>query len=447
MARLKQKLAGFQLKALLPKRLFGRSLIIVITPIVLMQAVIAYTFFERHWDRVNRRLARAVASDISLLVETWQTLPAGVQFDTVADRAARTINLELAFLSDEKLPDEGIKTPFSVPEATLDRELAARIAHPFWFDAVTYDDYVDIRVELPEGVLRVLAPRNRITSETAHIFILWMIGSSLVLLAIATIFLRNQVRPIAALAEAAEGFGKGRQFPNFKPAGAEEVRRAASAFIEMRDRIQRQIQQRTAMLAGVSHDLRTPITRMKLQLAMLPDSEEKDDFAADLLEMERMLEGYLAFARGQQAEAVTDVDIAQLLGEIRTEALRHGAKIDVSVTEGLHLQVRRVALKRCIVNLVENACSFGRNVRIKAERRDTGVEVTVEDDGPGLAEADFDAAFRPFHRLDESRNQDRPGVGLGLAIARDVARSHGGDIVLGRSAALGGLRARLWLPV
>ena len=201
------------------------------------------------------------------------------------------------------------------------------------------------------------------------------------------------------------------------------------------------------MLAGVSHDLRTPITRMKLQLAMLPDSEEKEDFAADLTEMERMLEGYLAFARGQQAESVTNVDIAQLLDEIKTEALRHGAKIDISVTDGLHLQVRRVALKRCIVNLVENACSFGRNVRIRAERRDALVEVTVEDDGPGLAEADYDAAFRPFHRLDESRNQDRPGVGLGLAIARDVARSHGGDIVLGRSAALGGLRARLWLPV
>ncbi|HBA41939.1 MAG TPA: two-component sensor histidine kinase [Alphaproteobacteria bacterium] len=447
MARLIQKLAGFQVKALLPKRLFGRSLIIVIAPIVLMQAVIAYIFFERHWDRVNRRLARAVASEISLLVETWQTLPAGVQFDTVADRAARTINLELAFLSDDKLPAEGLKTPFSVPAATLERELALRIAQPFWFDAITYEDYVDIRVQLPEGVLRVLAPRSRITSETAHIFILWMIGSSLVLLAIATIFLRNQVRPIAALAEAAEGFGKGRQFPNFKPAGAEEVRRASSAFIEMRDRIQRQIQQRTAMLAGVSHDLRTPITRMKLQLAMLPDSEEKEDFAADLTEMERMLEGYLAFARGQQAESVTNVDIAQLLDEIKTEALRHGAKIDISVTDGLHLQVRRVALKRCIVNLVENACSFGRNVRIRAERRDALVEVTVEDDGPGLAEADYDAAFRPFHRLDESRNQDRPGVGLGLAIARDVARSHGGDIVLSRSAALGGLRARLWLPV
>ncbi len=447
MARLRQKIAEFQVKSILPKRLFGRSLIIVIAPIVLMQAVIAYIFFERHWDRVNRRLARAVASEISLLVETWQTLPAGVTFDSVANRAARTIHLELAFLNDEKLPDEGPKTPFSMPEATLARELAKRIPQPFWFDAVTYEDYVDIRVQLSDGVLRVLAPRNRITSETAHIFILWMIGSSLVLLAIATVFLRNQIRPIAALAEAAEGFGKGRQFPNFKPAGAEEVRRASTAFIEMRDRIQRQIQQRTAMLAGVSHDLRTPITRMKLQLAMLPPSEEKEDFAADLTEMERMLEGYLAFARGQQSEAVTDVDIAQLLEEIRTEALRHGAKIDISVTEGLRLEVRRVALKRCIVNLVENACSFGRNVRIRAERRDVLIEVTVEDDGPGLAEEYFEEAFRPFHRLDESRNQDRPGVGLGLAIARDVARSHGGDIVLSRSAVLGGLKARLWLPL
>ncbi len=434
------------LKNLLPKGLFGRSLLIVVAPVVLLQAIVTYIFFERHWDTVTRRLSRAVAGEVAMLTETYSRPIDTVTMQTVNAQAARTFQLEVVFLPGEKLPEKKVKESLFSPVLTLEDELSRQIAHKFWIGAHPYGDYLDLRIQLNQGVLRILTPRNRVTSQTAHIFILWMFGTSLVLLSVAVIFLRNQVRPIALLAEAAEEFGKGREVPDFKAAGATEVRQAAAAFLEMRDRIGRQIAQRTFMLAGVSHDLRTPLTRMTLQLAMLPESDEIEALRADIREMQYMLDEYLAFAGDQAGEAESQTDISQLIGEIAAEYVRRGTPFQVQSEQNLCLPLRRGNFKRCIVNLVENAHSHGKHVEIHAVRTGDHIEIAIEDDGPGLPPEKYEDAFLPFQRFDDSRNPDRAGVGLGLAIARDIARSHGGDINLGRSQ-LGGLRATIRVPV
>jgi two-component system osmolarity sensor histidine kinase EnvZ len=295
-------------------------------------------------------------------------------------------------------------------------------------------------------VLTTVTTRKRLFSPTTYIFTLWMVGSSLVLVAVATIFMRNQVRPIRRLAAAANSFGKGRDVPHFRPAGAAEVRQAAQAFIEMRDRIKRQIEQRTEMLAGVSHDLRTPLTRMKLELAMLGDSAEIDELKADVEEMEKMVDGYLAFARGEGAAAPEPADISAVLEQVVASARKEGARIDLHTEEHLVLPVRLDAIRRCFTNLVLNAVRYGKHVQVRAGRRADAVEVLVDDDGPGIPADQREAVFRAFFRLDPSRNIETGGVGLGLTIARDVVRAHGGDILLDQSP-LGGLRARLRLPL
>jgi two-component system osmolarity sensor histidine kinase EnvZ len=274
-----------------------------------------------------------------------------------------------------------------------------------------------------------------------------MVMSSLVLLTVAVIYLRNQVRPIQRLARAAESFGKGRDVPDFRPAGAAEVRAAAQAFLKMRERIERHIKQRTEMLAGVSHDLRTPLTRLKLELALMPETPERDAMHADVEEMERMLSEYLAFARGQGVEAAEATDLSAYLEEIAADHARHGAALTRKIPKGLRVPVRRNAFRRMVVNLLDNAETYGDSVRLSARRTRSGIEIAVEDDGPGIPPEKREEAFRPFHRLDEARSPDRSGVGLGLAIARDIARGHGGDLELGKSDTLGGLKATVRLPV
>lgn len=419
---------------------------IVIIPVVLLQAIITYIFFERHWDTVTRRLSRAVAGEVAMLTESYAASPTAADQQVLNAQAARTFQLEVAFLPGETLPEKMGNEPFFSPVVTLADELGKHIAQKFWISAHPYGDYLDLRVQMNQGVLRILTPRNRVTSQTAHIFILWMFGTSLVLLSVAVIFLRNQVRPIALLAEAAQEFGKGREVPEFKPSGATEVRQAAAAFLEMRDRIKRQIAQRTLMLAGVSHDLRTPLTRMNLQLAMLQDSEEIEALRADIREMQYMLDDYLAFAGGQAGEAESHTDIGVLIREITQECSRQGQTLHGHAPPDLILPLRRANFKRCIVNLVENAYAYGKNVELRAAQAGDHITITVDDDGPGMPQEKYEEAFLPFQRLDDSRSPDHAGVGLGLAIARDIARSHGGDIRLDRSQ-MGGLRATISVPL
>lgn len=435
---------------ILPRTLFGRSLVIIVTPVVLLQLIATYVFYERHWDSVARRLAEGVGGEIAAVIEGMRTLSDEGDLERLVDRARRHLRLKVAFLPGEKLPEQpppGLRiNPFSTLDRILDRSLRRRLVDPFQFDTVSLPENIEILVQLEDGVLQVIVRDKRVFSNTTYIFILWMVGSSLVLLAIAIIFLRNQMRPIRHLAEAAESFGKGREVLDFRPSGAIEVRQAAGAFLEMRDRITRQITQRTEMLAGVSHDLRTPLTRMKLQLALLGDGAEQSDLKSDVDEMERMVDGYLAFARGQDTEAAVETDLPTLLDEVVSDVRRQGGEIRFESSGALPALIRPNAFKRCITNLVENARRHASTVAITAIRHTDSIEIAIEDDGPGIPAGEREAVFRPFHRLEQSRNRATGGSGLGLTIARDVARGHGGDLTLADAPA-GGLRAVIRLPV
>jgi two-component system osmolarity sensor histidine kinase EnvZ len=331
-------------------------------------------------------------------------------------------------------------------DQALSDELRRQIGRPYWIDTVGKSALLEIRVQLDNNVMRVFARRSAAYVSNSEIFLLWMVGTSTVLLIVAIIFLRNQIKPILRLADAAESFGKGREVPNFRPRGAREVRRAAAAFIEMKTRIERAMEQRTAMLAGVSHDLRTVLTRFKLELALIEDSPEVDAMKKDIDEMARMLEAYLAFARGDSGEIAAPTDMAEFLEELRLDAERHGHTTSVVFHGPPIVTVRPAAFRRCLGNLVSNAARFAPSISITGHRDHRYLTVTVDDDGPGIPAEMREEVFKPFLRLDDARNQDEGGTGLGLAIARDIARSHGGDITLG-DGPLGGLRATVRVPV
>jgi len=436
------------LKQLMPRRLFSRSLMIIVLPMLILQLVVTIVFFDRHYRITTATMTRGVVNDVGYMVMLENSLPPGAERDKQRQTAANMFGYTAQFI-----PSDRLTRTVSSPATVLDRQLAFILESQFGgnvdFDTQRSPDFVDLRMQLKDGVLRMLIPRARVTASNADIFIFWMIGSSMVLMAIAVLFLRNQVKPIERLAYAAEAFGKGRAVSDFKPYGAAEVRRAAAAFILMRERIDRYVQQRTDMLAGISHDLKTPLTRMRLQLAMMPKDADNEAMAADLSEMERMLNEYLEFARGAGAEDSEPVDLAALAEEAISDSARahhDGARITLVGAEPLTVAVKRHPLKRCLINLIDNALKYGRRVEVHLKRAGRSVELSVEDDGPGIPEEQREEAFRPFRRLDEGRNLQAGGVGLGLAIARDIARAHGGDVTLDKSA-LGGLRAVIRLPI
>ena len=428
-----------------PKGLYVRALIIIIAPMVLLQSVITFVFLERHWETVTRRLSIATVQNIAMLIDIYKAYPRGNA--TLVKLANDDLGLGVTIVPNDELPQLRSKPFFDLLDRTLSDEITRQIGRPFWIDTVGASDLVDIRIKLDNAVMHVLARRSQTYASNSQIFLFWMLGTSLVLLTVAILFLRNQIKPILRLAEAAESLGKGRPTPpDFRPRGAREVRQAAQAFIEMRDRIERHVEQRTTMLAGVSHDLRTVLTRFKLQLAMFEESPELDAMRADVDEMQAMLEDYVAFAKGASGEEIVRTDIREILTEVRNQT--HG-KSDISIdVDGAPLVVplRRHAFKRAVANLVNNAVRFADHVAVSAGREDGSLVVEVEDDGPGIPEVERDQVFRPFYRLDDARNQDAGSTGLGLAIARDIARIHGGDIALSQSR-LGGLRAVLKVPV
>nr|WP_245572986.1 ATP-binding protein [Lichenihabitans psoromatis] len=430
---------------ILPKRLYSRSLLIVIVPMVILQCVIAYFFMERHWQSVTFRLSTALTQDIAALIDLYRTTPLDHGTANLERIAFERLALDVDFLPKQSLPTALPKPFFSLLDHSLSNEIRKQIGLPFWIDTVGRSSMVEIRIQLGDAVLRVLARRSAAYASNAHIFILWMLGTSSVLLAVAIAFLRNQIRPIVRLALAAENLGKGRLI-DYRPSGALEVRRAGYAFIEMRRRIERTLEQRTTMLNGVSHDLRTILTRFKLSLALMEEGPDSEALQKDIDEMGRMLEAYLAFARGDAGEVSAAVDIGALLEELKSEAERQGRPTKIEVNGETTMIVRPHAFKRCLANLVGNALRYGTQIQIEALRDQRFLTVHVDDDGPGIAPDKREEVFRPFHRLDEARNQDHGGTGLGLAIARDIARSHGGEVLLGESP-LGGLRATVRVPV
>ena len=433
------------LSRVLPKGLYARALIIIIAPVILLQSVVAYAFMERHYQLVTRRLSSAVTADIAALMDIYQSYPQDRNEKTLSRIAAERLQLDVDILQDTDLPAPGPKPFFSILDETLSDELRRQIERPYWIDTVGRSNYLEVRVKLDQGkVMRVLARRSQAYASNSHIFLVWMGASSFVLLGIAILFLRNQIRPILRLAEAAEGLGKGREI-EFRPRGAREVRQAGHAFLEMKRRIERNIEQRTTMLNGVSHDLRTILTRFKLSLALLKQTPEVEDLKRDVDEMSRMLEGYLAFARGASSEQAVATDLRQLLEEVQTDAERQGHVTELDIVGDPMVIVRPDAFRRLLFNLVGNAARHGDTIEISANHETRWLVLHVDDDGPGIPASMREEVFKPFVRLDEARNQDEGGSGLGLAIARDVARSHGGDIVLGDSP-LGGLRATVRLP-
>lgn len=430
----------------MPKRLYARSLIIIIAPMVLLQSVIAYVFMERHWQMVTERLSMAVVHDISAIIDIIETYPQDDNYNNIIRIAQQRMGLNISILSPDSLPPPGPKPFFAILDYFLSEEITKQINRPFWIDTVGDSNLVEIRIRLDDKVLRVFATRSQTYASNTGIFLSWMVGTALVLLIIAIFFLRNQIRPIQQLAEAAESFGKGRPLPKgFEPRGADEVRRAGIAFLRMRERIERQIDQRTTMLSGVSHDLRTILTRFKLQLALAGNDFDSGPLEQDIADMQNMLEGYLAFARGEGAEEVGELDLTQLMVKFSEEAQLRERGFTYAIQGNPVAQVRPGAFSRLVSNLVSNAFRYAENVHVNIRHGKETLVITIDDDGPGIPKSKREEVFKPFFRLDEARNQDESGTGLGLSIARDIARSHGGDVRLGKSPQ-GGLRATVEVP-
>ena len=454
------------LKKWLPQGLYTRSLVIVIAPIIVLQALLGYIFMERHWVSVTRKLTEATVNDIAFIIALHESLPEARLIDT-----AQQLRLSISFAPrDAPTAPEFTEhapsfAPFDFPQTFLRQTLAQRIDHPasLWFEP--NDKRVLIRIDLGENMLNVQAPRSRVVATNSHIFLVWMVSISVILVSVAILFLRNQLRPIKRLADAAEQFGMGRELPDFRPAGALEVRQAARAFLTMRERIKRQMEQRAILMAGISHDLRTLLTRFRLQLAMLEEGRSAmlRDIGENIAEMEHILEMYVLFVRDHRQEAPQEVVLGALLREIRRESAAPD-KIRIADAEGentrLSLPLRRNSIKRCLSNLVENADKRAARILLRVALRpraneagaqhagvEAGVEIVIEDDGPGIPPAERALVFEPFQRGQDGSNREVPGSGLGLAIARDIARGHGGEVRIEDSPHLGGARVVLWLPM
>lgn len=439
-------------KRFVPKTLFGRSLLILITPIILIQAISTFLFFDSHWSKMTSRLAYSVAGEITWISNEVEIDSSPENITKLTDMASRYLSMLIAYYPDDTVSTEDKRRSWvgweSLIGETLDYELSQLLNYPYTIDVDFQEKWVEIRVQLKQGVLSVSLPQRRLYSSSSYIFLLWVFSISIILLIIAVLFMRNQVRPIRRLAIAAERFGKGRDVSDFKIEGAKEVRQAGQAFVEMRTRIQRQISQRTEMLAGVSHDLRTPLTRLKLQLAMLGDTPDTEAMRGDIHDMEYMIDGYLNFVRGDGRESSQIINLVELLGGVIADAKRQGIKIEYThEMDKLFLPLRQSAFKRCITNIVSNADKYAQEIWVSLKRAEEGrIEIIIEDNGQGIPEAQYEDVFRPFYRVDSSRNSETGGVGLGLPIAMDIVHSHGGKIWLGKSIH-GGLSVFIKLPI
>ncbi len=444
------------IKRFLPETLFFRSILILIVPIVLIQVIVTTIFFDRHWSKVTSRLAFAVAGEISLLVNSIEQSDddSNIENSKLINDMAHKLDMlttyeRQAILSSDQVRNDvlGISWEAMIIK-TLHRELSQQLKVPYVISVDFKEKWVNVRVQLTRGILNIDIPQRRLFSSTTYIFLLWMFAASTVLLIIAVLFMRNQIRPIRRLAIAAEHFGKGRNVHNFKIEGAKEVRQAGQAFVEMKERIQRQISQRTEMLAGVSHDLRTPLTRLKLQVAMMGDNSDIYEMKKDINDMEKMIDGYLNFVRGEGREKSVRTSLDSLLQDITLAAKRQGCDVMLNLNElSIMPMLRPVAFKRCVTNITSNAMKYATSIWITMEETSQKqVEITIEDNGPGIEEDLLSDVFRPFYRVDSSRNQETGGVGLGLPIAMDIVHAHGGEIWLQKSPR-GGLAVHISLPV
>ncbi len=439
-----------RIKRYLPKSLFGRALLILLAPVVLLQGVVAVSFVQRHYEGVTRQMAGSVARELNYAIRVVENAADAAAAQSRLDEVSAPLGMTLELMEGESVPADTLRRFYDLTGGAVEETFKTEVSRPLAVD-LSDDDRVGASILTDKGVLRAVIERRRMIASNPHQLLVVTGVTSVVLLTIALMFLRNQVRPIRELAAAADAFGKGRS-EAFRPAGADEVRRAGAAFLAMRARIERQIESRTRMLSSVSHDLRTPLTRMKLSLAMLEGEPEAEEIGRDIRDMERMIEEFLAFARDEAQEESAPVDPAALMEEVAAETRRGGGRVETRVVCAAEsatgeTPMRRGGVKRALGNLVENAVAYGTHAAVTLVLGPSSIEFQVEDDGPGIPEGAREAALRPFARLDVARNQDRGGgVGLGLAIAAEVARAHGGQLTLGESPTLGGALARLRLP-
>ena len=429
------------IKFVLPKRLFYRALIIVAAPTIILQIIITIVFYDSIWIKANKNITRSLVAQLKTIEEMYQNDKKNLDFFT--DSYKNNFNFEIGIVKEE-FPKSSGERRFSPMDRSLRRELKSTFGNNnYWFSTSKFKNAVDIKIKSQNEVIEFLVPKEMVSASSVRLFVLWTTLPSLVLVLIALIFLKNQTRPLVRLAKAAEKFGKGEYVNNFRPSGAQEIRKAAYEFDRMVKRINRHLNQRSEMLSGISHDLRTPLTRLKLQLAMLKEKEISKNMSKDIDEMESMLNNYLQFAKTQATESTSDINLKKLFDQVRNGY--ETKNLQISQIEGVHLKGRPLALKRCFENIIQNALTYGENVLIEVEKSTNRIAIIFHDDGPGIPEDQYKNVFKPFFRLDKSRSLNQSGVGLGLAIVEDIINSHGGNIQLGKSK-LNGLQVKISLP-
>ena len=431
-----------KLKKISPNGLYTRSLIIIIAPIVVLQAILTFVFLERHWQLVTKKLSSSVVSEIGMIIKMQRE----TDQEIISSYAKEFYDISINYYSNQEIPSDN-NIPRTIVERTLVREIRDRLDTKTWVQDFPEEKKVKVIIPVGSSIIEFLIPRRNVYATNSHIFLVWMVISSILILSIAILFLRQQIKPIEKLAKAAESFGMGKKIENFKPSGASEVRKAADAYIKMQERIEKFIEQRTLMLAGVSHDLRTPLTRIKLQLEMLSKNRENEELLKDVDEMQYMLETYLDFSQTVSSEESSLVNINKLIEEVIDTSRDENKSIifkPIGKNEINH-KCKYIALKRCIINIINNAKAYGDKIIIKLSESDNEININIEDNGPGISKKDYQKALKPFQRLDSSRNQNIAGSGLGLSISQDIIKTLDGNLKLSKSE-IGGLKVEINLP-
>ena len=431
------------LKDILPKRLFYRALLIVAVPVLVLQLVITIVFFDSLWIKTNKGMTRALINEINTFVEVYDNEKTNK--DELKNLFSLFIDLNIELIEEKNLENNYTERWFSPIDRTLRRELKSKFSlGEFWFDTTSYKELIDLRIKYQDGYFKFLVPRDRVTSSSARIFALWITVPAIIMVIISLIFLKNQTRPITNLARAAERFGKGKDIEEFKPSGALEIRQAGHEFDKMRKRILRHLNQRTEMLSGISHDLRTPLTRMKLQIAFIKDKDLATKLAEDINEMEKMLNEYLQFTSSSYVEKDEMFNLSELIEEIVIKY--NNENIQKNLLPRIYINGRKNLINRCLNNIIDNALKYGNKVQVKLSKENTNTLIIIDDDGLGIPKKEYENVFKPFYKIDKGRADSKSSVGLGLSIASDIVRSHGGNIVLDKSK-MNGLSVKIFLPV
>jgi len=431
------------LKDILPKRLFYRALLIVAVPVLVLQLIITIVFFDSLWIKTNKGMTRALVNEINLFVEVYDNEKTNK--DELKNLFSLFIDLNIELVINKNLENNYTERWFSPIDRALRRELKSNFGTgEFWFDTTSYKELIDLRIKYQDGYFKFLVPKDRVTSSSARIFALWITVPAFIMVIISLIFLKNQTRPITNLARAAERFGKGEDIEEFKPSGALEIRQAGHEFDKMRKRILRHLNQRTEMLSGISHDLRTPLTRMKLQIAFIEDKDLATKLAEDINEMEKMLNEYLQFTSSSYVEKDEMFNLSELIEEIVIKY--NNENIQKDLLSRIYINGRKNLIKRCLNNIIDNALKYGNNVQLKLSKENTNIVIIIDDDGSGIPKKEYENVFKPFYKIDKGRADSKSSVGLGLSIASDIIRSHGGNIALNKSK-MNGLSVKIFLPV